>query len=264
MINSLTSSSCKVAGKRERKVSSWLVSTPPPSPFFPMLTLFLFYTAERMDDLHYRLRVVDLLEALAKQRTPSPLLVLVVLPLFSIIRRPSTLETELQEKSLKLLRHIVAARKDVPVSPTPQLALDALAELHVISQTVDAAELATLCSQTSVFLVKAALASPAANESTSSAIAEIFGDSFETYLSKKNAKTRVQPALTLEFAKRSPVCAWLLFDRVVDLASGKGVTVNAFRRMQAFEVAHALLTSQAAVVSLGLLLVLLFIEPRSI
>ncbi|KAI5479615.1 DNA polymerase phi subunit [Pseudohyphozyma bogoriensis] len=200
--------------------------------------------AERMDDLHYRLRVVDLLELLGKQRTANPLLTLIVLPLFSIVRRSTPLEKELTQKSLKLLRQIVS-RKDVPAPASPDSTLEALAELHAVSQIVDSADFATLCSQTSVFLVKSALASPAADKSTSAAISKLFGDSFDAYLSKKNAKTRVQPALTIEFAKRSPACAWGMLEQVVSLANGDGAA-NAFRRMQAFDVAQALFTSQAS------------------
>lgn len=203
---------------------------------------------ERTDDLHYRLRVVDLIESLAKQRSANPHLVLVLLPLFSIVRGSATVEQELQSKAGKLLRQIVSGRKDSPAPADPQSALEALEELHTVSQTVDSADLATLCSQTSIYLAKAALASPVADAQTSAAIAKLFGDSFELYLSKKNSKTRVQPALTVEFGRRLPACAWPLFKTVVALAGGAETAVNAYRRMQAFEVAQALLTSYAALV----------------
>lgn len=207
-------------------------------------------TAERMDDLHYRLRVVDLLESLVKHHATNPLLVLVPLPLFSIIRTASSVDKELQAKAIKLLRHLVATRKDIPAPATPQLALDALEELHTISHTVDVPELATLCSQTSIYLVKAALNSPAADAATTATIVELFGDSFEHYLSTKNSKTRVQPFLTVEFCRRAPACAWPLFGRLVKLAAGETTSgaANAYRRMQAFEVAQALLASYAGLV----------------
>lgn len=204
-----------------------------------------------MDDLHYRLRVVDLLESLVKHHSTNPLLVLVPLPLFSIIRTASSVDKELQAKAIKLLRQLVAARKDIPAPPTPQLALDALEELHTISHTVDVPELATLCSQTSIYLVKAALNSPAADAATTATIVDVFGDSFEHYLSTKNSKTRVQPFLTVEFCRRAPACAWPLFGRLVKLAAGETTSgvANAYRRMQAFEVAQALLASYAGLVS---------------
>ncbi|KAL8283181.1 hypothetical protein RQP46_005959 [Phenoliferia psychrophenolica] len=203
--------------------------------------------AERMDDLHYRLRVVDLVESLVKHHSTNPLLVLVPLPLFSIIRSASAVEKELQAKAIKLLRQLVAARKDIPAPASPQLALDALAELHAISHAVDVPELASLCSQTSIYLVKSALNSPAADAATSAAIVKLFGDSFEQYLSTKNSKTRVQPALTVEFCRRAPAGAWPLFGRLVKLAAGETTSgvANAYRRMQAFEVAQALLASYA-------------------
>ena len=49
---------------------------------------------EQTDDLHYRLRVVDLIESLAKSRSANPHLVLVLLPLFSIVRGSATVEQE--------------------------------------------------------------------------------------------------------------------------------------------------------------------------
>lgn len=173
----------------------------------------------------------------------------VILPLFAIAQRAVSVEQELQAKAIKLLRLIVGPRKDAPSPEDPQAALDALTELHNISQSVDDAELASLCNQSCIFLTKAALSSPNADASVSTVVSALFVNSLELYLSKKNSKTRTQPSLSIEFARRSPVCAWSAFSSVVALASGDGVsTVNAFRRMQAFEVAQALLTAYAATV----------------
>jgi DNA polymerase phi len=208
-------------------------------------------SAARTDDLHYRLRVVDLLDSLVKQRLANPLLVLVVLPLFRIAKQAVAVEEELQSKATKLLRLIVRSRKDPPSPASPEASLEALAELHIMSRTVDSPELANLCSQACIYLVKSALASTTADASTSNSIATIYADSFKLYLSKKNSKTRVQPLMTIDFAKRSPACAWNMLSVAVELAGGVGV--NAFRRMQAFEVAQALLISYAALVSHSLL-----------
>lgn len=210
---------------------------------------------ERTDDLHYRLRVVDLIESLYKHRSSNPLLVLVVLPLFNIVRSAVAVEQELQAKAVKLLRQIISTKKDSPAPEDPSLALETLAELHSISQSVDMSELATLCSQTCAYLVKSALASPAANAATFSAIATTYAGSFEIYLSRKNSKTKVQPALTIDFARRFPACAWNLFPRVVELAAGDKAAVNAYRRMQSFEVAQAILTSYSSLVSTDFLLI---------
>ena len=208
------------------------------------------HLVDRTDDMHYRLRVVDLVDALAKQRSTNPLLILTLLPLFGIARSTALLEEELQTKATKILRHIVGNKKDAVVPASPDSALEALAELHTVALTVEISELGALCSQTAIYLVKAALASPAANAETSQAIADLYGDSFEAYLTTKNSKTKVQPFITADFAKRSPACAWPLFERFVKMASGETASVNAYRRMQAFEVAQALLTSYAALVRL--------------
>lgn len=199
--------------------------------------------------MHYRLRVVDLIEALAKQRSAHPLLVLTLIPLFDIVRSSSELELELQTKAAKILRQIVQSKKDLVPPASPSSSLAALAELHTIAASLDQGDLAPLCSQTAIYLVKSALASPGADASTSTAIATLFGDSFEVYLGKKNSKTKVQPSLTIEFCKRSPAAAWILFEKIVKLASSSSTVVNAYRRMQAFDVAQALLTSHAALVS---------------
>lgn len=199
--------------------------------------------------MHYRLRLVDLVEAFAKLRPSNPLLILVSIPLFGIVRSSVVLEEELQIKAAKTLRLIVQNKKEPVIPATPDSALEALAELHEVSQSVDAVELSALCSQVAVFLVKAALASPGATAETASTIARLYGDSFEAYLSKKNSKTKVQPLLTVDFCKRTPGCAWPLFERLVGIASSDDTAANAFRRMQAFEVCHTLLTSFASLVS---------------
>lgn len=212
----------------------------------PDLVYFLVHSAARTDDLHYRLRVVDLIDSLVKQRSANPLLVLVILPLFSIAQRAVSVEQELQSKATKLLRLIVSSRKDAPAPSSPQSALDALTDLLDISKTVDSPELANLCSQACIFLVKSALASPTADATTSTTIATLYAETFETYLAKKNTKTRVQPSLTIEFCRRVPGCAWGMMGKVIELASGEAG--NAFRRMQAFEVVQSLLTNYAALV----------------
>ncbi|KAM0756343.1 hypothetical protein T439DRAFT_345128 [Meredithblackwellia eburnea MCA 4105] len=206
--------------------------------------------AEQMDDLHFRLRVIDLLDVLLKQNAGNHLLVLVVLPLFGILRGISELDKELRLKAGKLLRQIVQPRKNHPAPASPDSAIEALDELHEISRSVEDKQLTQVACQTSVFLVRAALSSPGANSSTSTQIATLFGDAFERYFLNRNAKTRLQPALTLEFCKQSPACAWPLFDRAAKLGAaarpgGGEKNTSPFRRMQAFDVAHALLLSYA-------------------
>ncbi|SGY73558.1 BQ5605_C005g03303 [Microbotryum silenes-dioicae] len=200
---------------------------------------------DRTDDMHYRLRVLDLVDALAKHRSSNPLLVLVVLPLLGIVRSTSALEMELQTKAGRTLRSIVQNKREIAPLATPDAALEALEELHQIAAGVDYAELAALCSQTAIYLVRSALASAGSDASTASTIAKLYSDRFSDYLVKKNSKTRVQPTLTIDFCKRSPVCAWPLFDAILDLSQGEEI-VNAYRRMQAFEVLHTLVTSYVA------------------
>ena len=202
---------------------------------------------DRIDDMHYKLRVVDLLESLAKHKSSNPLLILVLMPLFSIVQSTAALEEELRLKATKLLRTIVGFKSKEPVAPAePQMALDALNELHTVAASVENADLASLCSQTGIFLVKAALASAKANKKTSAAVAKAYANSLSQYLTKKNSKTKVQPLITVDFCKRAPATAWALWAGVVAVAGGDAASVNAYRRMQAFEVAHALLTSYGA------------------
>ncbi|GAA5900230.1 DNA-directed DNA polymerase [Sporobolomyces salmoneus] len=205
---------------------------------------------DRTDDLHYRLRLLDLLEVLARKRPSSPLLVPTFVPLLNLARSTSPLEIELRNKASKLVRYLVQPRKsaDSISPPSPDSALEALEELHALAQGVEISEFAPIIAQTSIALVKAALASPSADASTSTAVSTLFANSFEQYLGTKNARTKVQPLLTNEFCKRAPAAAWGMFDRIVSLAKGevegdKKATVNAFRRMQAFEAAQNLLVS---------------------
>ena len=215
---------------------------------------------DRTDDLHYRLRLLDLLEVLARKRPSSPLLIPTFVPLLNLARSTAPLETELRNKASKLVRFLVQPRKsaDSISPPTPDSALEALEELHALAQGVEISEFAPIVAQTAIALVKAALACPSADASTSTAVSTLFANSFEQYLATKNARTKVQPLLTTEFCKRAPSAAWGLFDRIVQLAKGhaeqgaggdKKATVNAFRRMQAFEVAQTLLVSYTNLVS---------------
>lgn len=218
-------------------------------------------TGDRQDDLHYRLRCLDLLDILAHAKPSSPFLIPLYVPLFNLIRTASSsLESELQTKAAKLLRFLVQPRKDKDGSAasaasdeSAQTALEALAHLHRAAQSVDDASLAPLAAQIAVALVKAAVAlSPAASAAeTQAAVARTFSGNLTQYLTNKNAKTRCQPLITLEAAKRTPAAVWPMFGDVVRTAgASEGVEkVNAFRRMQAFDVANTLLTSYAGLVS---------------
>lgn len=144
-----------------------------------------------------------------------------------------------------------------PQTQNPDSALQGLEELHAMSQGVEISEFAPIVAQTSIALVKAALAATTTSDSTFSTLKEIsnlFANSFEQYLGTKNSRTKVQPLLTNEFCKRTPLAAWGMFERIVKLARGqvegdKKSSVNAFRRMQAFEVAQTLLVSYTNLVS---------------
>ncbi|GAA5996088.1 uncharacterized protein JCM10292_007386 [Rhodotorula paludigena] len=212
---------------------------------------------DRQDDLHYRLRCLDLFDVLAHTKASSALLIPLYVPLFNLIRTASSaVESELQTKASKLLRFLVQPRKTAdaaalvePSDESSHAALEALEDLFRAAASTDDASLAPLCAQVAVALTKAAIAlSPAASLAHAQEhIAELAAVSFEKYLTTKNAKTRVQPALTVELAKRAPAAVWGMLARVVELAGGdgKGEKVNAFRRMQAFELAQTLFTSFA-------------------
>ncbi|GAA5896425.1 hypothetical protein JCM8208_001871 [Rhodotorula glutinis] len=211
---------------------------------------------DRQDDLHYRLRVLDLLDVLAHTKAASALLIPLYVPLFNLIRTASSsVESELQAKAGKLLRFLVQPRKSAdaaalvePSDESSHAALEALDDLHRAAAACDAPALAPLCAQVAVALVKAAVAlAPAASRTHAlEHVARLTVQSFEAYLTTKNAKTRVQPQLTADVCKRAPGAAWGILPRVLELAKGDGGKVNAFRRMQAFEVAQSLVTSYAS------------------
>lgn len=174
----------------------------------------------------------------------------------------SAVESELQAKAGKLLRFLVQPRKSAdaaalvePSDESSHAALEALDDLHRAAAACDAPALAPLCAQVAVALTKAAVALAPASSRTHALehVARVTVQSFEAYLTTKNAKTRVQPQLTAEVCKRAPGAAWGVLPRVLELAKGDGGKVNAFRRMQAFEVAQSLVTSYASLVRLSVL-----------
>ncbi|GAA5968040.1 hypothetical protein JCM11641_003709 [Rhodosporidiobolus odoratus] len=210
---------------------------------------------DRTDDLHYRLRCLDLLDVLAHHKPSSTLLIATFVPLFNIVRTSTSVEHELQSKAAKLLRFLVQPRKAASspsISPTvaaieqsseeiTATALEALEDLHRAAASVDNADLAPLAAQVAVALVKASVS---ASPSSATEISRIALSSFEAYLLTKNSKTRCQPLLFLEVAKRVPAAVWETKDKVLELAVAE--KVNAFRRMQAWEVVQALIVSLAA------------------
>ncbi|GAA5822951.1 hypothetical protein JCM11251_004433 [Rhodosporidiobolus azoricus] len=205
---------------------------------------------DRTDSLHYRLRCLDLLDVLAHHNPSSPFLIPTFVPLFNLVRTATSIEHELQTKATKLLRFIVQPRKAASSTPTAAQsseettasALEALEELYRIASSVDAADLAPLAAQVSLALIKAAVS---ASPSTAPAeVSRLAAESFASYVNTKNAKTKCQPLLMAEAAKRAPAAVWGARDGVLDLANSE--KVNAFRKVQAFEVVQTLVTSYAA------------------
>lgn len=209
-----------------------------------------------MDDSHFRMRVLDFVETLARHRPESELVVYTIVPLMRLSASTSAGEKELASKASRVLRGIVSGKKGTPAPLSPERALTALRRLCVFSRSLDMPELGPLLANAGVYLAKAILASPEAGPGESHAVAQTVADAFDEYLTRKNTRAKAQPRMTLEFARRVTACAWLMFERVAERATpsstttsgggGGGGVVNAFRRMQAFEVLQALVVARAA------------------
>ncbi|GAA5848454.1 hypothetical protein JCM8547_004518 [Rhodosporidiobolus lusitaniae] len=202
---------------------------------------------DRTDSLHYRLRCLDLVDVLA-HHAPSSLLVPTLVPLFNLVRTATPVEAELQNKTAKLLRFLVQPRKSsspsssaTASSVSADTALEAFEELHRIASSVESGDLAPLCAQVALALVRSAVAS--SPSTAASSISRIAAASFEAYLTTKNAKTKCQPLLMSELAKKAPTAVWEAREKLLELAQGE--KVNAYRKVQAFEVVQTLVTSYA-------------------
>ncbi|KAI9091861.1 DNA polymerase phi-domain-containing protein [Phlyctochytrium arcticum] len=195
--------------------------------------------------LHFKFRVVDLLDILIKKAADSPLILETIMPLLKLATSSSrsTDDKELFTK-LEPLMHRLFKNKEVPTQPELDVehATKLLREVHEYAMRANDGTIFGLCSGASLYLTKVlshvkeqkpaeVIAAPKSKKSKKSKtevkpptpsselsrVASIYKDSLVDFLISN--KSRVRPILFLELAKRYPTYIWELLPTYVELTS---------------------------------------------
>lgn len=188
----------------------------------------------RVEDLHYKLRLLDLVETFAKAVSTSALLPMLILPLLYVARRADHEQASLRAKAVRILRDHVCTSKPAidPVADAAQAVElpDVLRLVHSIARSTSSPEVADACSRSSLWLAK--LLEP-------SVVGEVYVATIVDYVTRR--ASGVQPGLVSDFVKQRPSVAWEVRDQIAAAVFGK--TVNTHRAVQALAWLQALLKS---------------------
>lgn len=164
--------------------------------------------------IHFKARVLDLLEISIKTQPESPLILTSVLPLINIIK--SSNDKPLIDKAHALLKSRLCKIKQIPIlakSPeedskvedeneevvsnapiTAEDLIDWLVSIHTLARKSNRVQLSLACNQASVFLSKVLLSN---DINRADEVVTIYSQTLSDWLVRPNSKT--QPALFFEF-----------------------------------------------------------------
>ncbi|KAJ8078693.1 DNA-directed DNA polymerase [Marasmius tenuissimus] len=187
--------------------------------------------AER-EAIHFKNRVLDLVDIFLKKRPTSPLIIRVVLPLADVATRSTSDEKQLSDKAQGILRSRIGKHKELPSDFDIDSALTVLKNVHErASHARSTGDLSTL-TDCSVFISHALISSGRAED-----VVQLYRESLSDFLIRKSSS--LNTAFFEEFLRRFQSEAWALRNDVLSLSEK---AVNAYRRCQALQLLQHLST----------------------
>jgi DNA polymerase phi len=211
--------------------------------------------------LHFKLRVIDLLEAFSQSQPQSPFILFLIENILDLILNSG--EKELKDRLTNALRKILS-RKEHPSSleVDSKKAEEMLRRVHDLSCRIIDSSFSTLCSLASVFLVKVLsgtkqIESPSAKKQKISShssissdtlvVSQIYLDSFNNFITK--SKSKLKPSLFLELFNRYPQYGWEIFPQMVDLLGGE--KIKSYNLVQGYNIMATLVKLNKEVIILA-------------
>ncbi|KND01937.1 DNA-directed DNA polymerase [Spizellomyces punctatus DAOM BR117] len=208
--------------------------------------------------LHFKLRVVDLLDIFLRKSPQNPLVIELIMPLIKLITSTSrsTDDKDLHEKLLSLAKNKLFRLREVPTEPALNVdrAVEVLKEVHEYARRATDATLFGLCNGASLLLTrilshvkepipkKEVKKTPkkrkvetkeAPDTKPMSRVASVYQETLSDFMTKN--KTRVKPVIFLDLINRYPVYAWELLPSLVDFTS-ESVDAKAYNLVQAYNI----------------------------
>ncbi|KAJ3154275.1 hypothetical protein HDU89_008342 [Geranomyces variabilis] len=196
--------------------------------------------------MHFKYRVVDLLEVFIRKASDNPLIIELIMPLLNLLTTTgrSADDQELHVKLESLVKNKLFKIKDVPSEPQldADRAVSILNEVHAYARKASDGTTVALCSGASLLLVRilSHCKEPAVNESTpkkspkkqkvagdqaqavnapKSRVATIYLASLKDFMTAP--KSRIKPVLFLDLVTRYPNYVWELLPDLVAFAGAE-------------------------------------------
>lgn len=179
--------------------------------------------------------MLDLVDTFLGKQPQSPHVPRVVVPLVKLIVSAGPDERQLSEKTTGILRARIAKLKDVPVDGFEKEAVvEDLQTLHELARKMTVPEI----SSCSIYLSKVLQGDPK--------VLDVYRTSINDFAQRKNSK--LTPAFLKDFVLRQTTSAWGLREHIVG-QTVPGVTVNAYRQIQMWQLVQTMLSQIAPLVS---------------
>ncbi|CAH7683562.1 DNA polymerase phi-domain-containing protein [Phakopsora pachyrhizi] len=214
-----------------------------------------FEKAQQTQDLHLRMKILELMARLTKRRKNTLIFARLFEPLLELIRKTNDNEVEMKKKILRILHDATRQHKQIPVEPSFLIKPFSHGEwskifiaVHQIARTSPEADLVDICAQCNVWLIdvlvndKSELVADNKRALAIEELEKINLDSLTNFCTKK--ASRLRPNFFLQISKRFPMFLWKFRNEMLALATGSQ-TVNSYRREQMFLVISSLMSSCA-------------------
>ncbi|ESK96903.1 dna-directed dna polymerase [Moniliophthora roreri MCA 2997] len=189
-------------------------------------------TDAQREAIHFKNRVLDLVDIFVKKRPSSPHVVQFVVPLLDLATKSSPDEKQLSDKAQGLLRSRIGKLKDVPTSVDAEALSTALKNLHERARKLRSSDYLSTVADCAIYISHLMMHSGHQKE-----VLDTYRASLVDFFTRKNSS--LNAAFFHQFIRRFQSEAWDLRDDLLDLSQK---AINTYRRCQAFQLVHDILT----------------------
>jgi DNA polymerase phi len=181
--------------------------------------------------LHFRNRVLDLVDAFLKSQPSNPRVHIFILPMLVSATQSSKTEKEFSDKLSSIIRSRFGKAKIVALDEAETMK-QTLLELHEMAEKSTSSNQLYTIGCCCVYISRGLV-----DVSQQGLVAKTYGNSLKAYSQKKG--TQLNPAFFTEICKRLPEVGWMMRDDVLDAYD---IAINAYRRTQMLQLASTIIT----------------------
>ncbi|KAJ3845276.1 DNA polymerase phi-domain-containing protein [Lentinula raphanica] len=185
---------------------------------------------------HFKNRVLDLVDIFIKKQPSSSFVVRLITPLVDLITRSTSDEKQLSDKAQGIVRSRIGKAKEFPSSISKEEIVPIFETLHKRARTERSPEYLSILGECCIYLSHLMI-----NTGLQDDVVIQYRQSLADFITRKNSLLNV--SFFQQFIRRSRPGAWGLRNDLLELP---GKAVNMYRRFQAYQLIHDLLTEPPA------------------